>query len=175
MCEAVYVSACAAKKTVWRKQSGAGHRTAVEFHTEEVGDMTCEWIEWEPSCHSSGNIILSLASPCLFCACLALPCQCNVSSVCLSLPAQGQQAKSSLVSRWRVEYARPLRRTKAWLVYPISDRMALVTHVSAPLAWTVIMCQPFIALPNNLEYFDPLPSPLPSKPTVVRKCLSDNK
>lgn len=50
-------------------------------------------------------------------------------------------------------YARPLQKTKT-ACFSSKWSNDLVTHVSAPLAWTVIICQPLIALPNNLEYFN---------------------
>lgn len=79
------------RKQSWGKQSSAGYSVAAAFHTGGAGDMSCEWIECEPSSHSSGNIILSLASLCLFCMCLAI--------FRLSPPVHEQQAKSGLRPR----------------------------------------------------------------------------
>lgn len=62
------------QKTALGKQSSVFCSVAPAFHTGKAGDMSCEWIECEASSYSSGNIILSLASLCLFCVCLVLPC-----------------------------------------------------------------------------------------------------
>lgn len=51
-------------------------------------------------------------------------------------------------------YARPHSEDKGSAYFSCKWAKDLVTYVSAPLAWTVIICQPLIALPNNLEYFN---------------------
>lgn len=61
------------RKQSMGKQLSVGYSAAAAFHSRGAGDMSCEWIEYEASSHSSGNIILSLAALCLFCVRRVLP------------------------------------------------------------------------------------------------------
>lgn len=154
------------------KQSSVSYSVAAAFHTRRAGDMSCEWIEWEPSSHSSSNIILSLTSLCLCCAHLALPCYWNVSSVCL------QQCRNSRLSQvsstdhvLNIHKASSEDKDSAcfssiiWPGYACVSACYVNCH-NLPVAYS---------FNKQLWIFQPLPLPLLSKPTVVRKCLSDNK
>ena len=131
------------RKKVLGKQWSVGWSVAAAFHTGRAGDMSCEWTECEPSSHSSGNIILSLASFCLFCVGLALPCYWNASSVCL-----GQRTNRRLSQVWGPDQETP-SEDKDSACISCKWENDLVTHVSVSLAWTVIICQQLKALPNS--------------------------
>lgn len=118
---------CTQWRAVQRQQSWGNSQASAAawlLHStlREAGDMSCEWIECEPSSHSSGNIIPSLAGLCLFCPAMLLKW-----IFLLSPPVHKLQAKSSLGPQSCAVFMQTI---------PERKQTALVFHANDQMTWS---------------------------------------